>query len=88
MSNCMMNLTETMTLANLVRAYHGALSRNQLKVARARLRRAGVTNLNNARRNSPYHVAPALDAQVDPRADDGTIVAQVVSTVRRTSEAA
>lgn len=81
-------LHETMTLATLVRAYHGNLSRNQLKVARARLRRAGVTNLNRARRNSPYHVCPTLDARVDARAEDGTLVAQVASQVRRTREAA
>lgn len=82
------NLAETMSLANLVRAYHGAnLTRNQLKVARARLRRAGVTNLNRARRNTRYHVAPTLDVQTDARADEGTVVAQVVAMVRRTVEA-
>lgn len=84
----MTNIIETMTLANIVRAYHGNLSRNQLKVARARLRRAGVTNLNKARRNTPYHVAPAADLQTDERADDGTVVAQVAATVRRMTEAA
>lgn len=81
-------IAETMTLADIVRAYHGSLTRNQLKVARARLRRHGVTNLNNARRNTRYHVAPALDAQTDSRADDGTVVAQVAAMVRRTREAA
>jgi len=84
----MTNLAETMTLADLVRAYHGALTRNQLKVARARLRRHGVTNLNNARRNTAYHIAPAHDIQTDVRAEDGTVVAQVASMVRRTREAA
>lgn len=73
------NIIETMTLANLIRAYHGALTRNQLKVARARLRRHGATNLNNARRNAPYHVAPAVDHAVDARAEEGTVLAQVVA---------
>lgn len=82
------NLLETMSLADLVRAYHGSLSRNQLKVARARLRRAGVTNLNRARRNTRYYVAPVADARVDVRADDGTVVAQVAAMARRTREAA
>lgn len=71
----------TMTLANLVRAYHGALTRNQLKVARARLRRAGVTNLNRARRNAPYHVNPTADVRTDRRAESGTLVAQVAYDV-------
>ena len=65
------------TLADILRAYHGNLSRKQLKVMRAKLRRAGVTNLNNATRNAPYHVNPSLDRRTDVRAEPGTIVAQV-----------
>ena len=80
----MNDLNELMTLANLVRAYHGAdLTRNQLKVARARLRRAGVTNLNRARRNAPYSVCPTVDLHTDPRAEEGTVVAQVAALSRR-----
>lgn len=78
----MMNLTETMNLANLLRAYHGAdLTRMQLKVLRARLRRAGVTRLHKNVRG-PYVVAPTSDAVLDTRADDGTVVAQVASMAR------
>lgn len=70
------------TLADLLRQYATSnLSRKQLKVLRAKLRRAGVTNLNNARRNSPYTINPAIDAQTDWRAADGTIVAQVAAAV-------
>ena len=83
------NLIQTMTLADLIRAYHGAtLTRNQLKVARARLRRNGVTNLNRARHNTAYAVSPVVDAAIDPRAEEGTVLAQVVAMVRRTAEAA
>lgn len=72
----------TMTLADILRAQHGNLSRNQLKVARARMRRHGVTNLNNARRNPPYHVNPTIDRRTDRRAEIGTVVAQVAYEVR------
>lgn len=74
-----MKTTDNMhTLADILRAYHGAtLSRNELKVLRAKLRRAGVTNLNNARRNAPYHVDETVDVRTDTRAEEGTIVAQV-----------
>jgi len=76
-------MNTTATLADIIRAYHGAnLSRNELKVLRAKLRRAGVTNLNHARRNSPYTVNPSIDARTDKRAVEGTIVAQVAATVK------
>jgi len=71
----------TMNLADLIRAYHGNLSRNQLKIARARLRRAGVTRLHKAVRG-PYTIAPAQDVVTDTRADLGTVVAQVAGIVR------
>lgn len=71
------------TLADILRAYHSAhLTRNELKVLRARLRRMGVTNLNHARRNSPYHVNPSVDKRTDVRAAEGTVVAQVAAMVR------
>lgn len=77
-------MTTPATLAAILRAYHGVkLSRNELKVLRAKLRRAGVTNLNHARHNSPYTVNPSLDSQTDYRAEDGTIVAQVAALTRK-----
>ena len=54
------------------------ITRNQLKVARARLRRAGVTNLRNDIKG-PYTINPVSDAITDARADMGTIVAQVAA---------
>lgn len=76
-------MNTTATLADILRAYHGTnLSRNELKVLRAKLRRAGVTNLNNARRNSAYTVNPSLDVQTDYRAEEGTIVAQVCAMAK------
>ena len=67
------------TLADTLRAYHGKLSRKELKVLRAKLRRAGVTNLNNAKRNAPYALNPSTDKRLDRRAASGTIVAQVAA---------
>lgn len=74
----------TTTLADIIRSYNTTadMTRNQLKVARARLRRAGVTNLNKDIKG-PYTVNPASDCVTDARADLGTIVAQVIAdTVR------
>lgn len=73
----------TTTLADIIRTYNqGDLTRNQLKVARARLRRAGVTNLR-ADIRGPYTVNPTSDAITDARADMGTIVAQVAADAVR-----
>lgn len=70
-----MNATDnTMTLADIIRAVHGNLSRQELKVQRAKLRRRGVTNLNRARRNAPYHVDPVSVERTDHRADAGVVV--------------
>ena len=69
----------TTTLANIIRSYNTTdMTRNQLKVARARLRRAGVTNLNKDIKG-PYTVNPSSDNVTDARADIGTIVAQVAA---------
>jgi hypothetical protein len=70
------------TLANLIRSIHGNLSRKELKVLRAKLRRAGVTNLNHARRNAPYAVDASTVEKSDARAEGGAIVVQVVAMVR------
>lgn len=73
----------TTTLANIIRSYNQSdMTRNQLKVARARLRRAGVTNL---RKDivGPYTVNPVSDNVTDARADMGTIVAQVAADAVR-----
>lgn len=74
----------TTTLANIIRTYSntGTMTRNQLKVARARLRRAGVTNLR-ADITGPYTVNPTSDNVTDARADMGTIVAQVAADAVR-----
>lgn len=74
----------TTTLADIIRSYNTTadMTRNQLKVARARLRRAGVTNLNKDIKG-PYTINPVADTVTDARADLGTIVAQVIAdTVR------
>lgn len=77
-------MNTTATLADIIRAFHGTnLSRNELKVLRAKLRRAGVTNLNHARHNTAYTVNPSIDAATDFRAEIGTIVAQVAATVKK-----
>ena len=72
----------TMCLADLIRAYHGNLTRNELKIARARLRRAGVTRLHKTVKG-PYKVPYAADAVIDTRADIGTVVAEVAAHARR-----
>lgn len=66
--------TNTMTLADIIRAVRGNLTRQELKVQRAKLRRRGVTNLNRARRNAPYHVDPTTERRTDHRADSGVVV--------------
>lgn len=77
-------MNTTATLASILRAYHSAnLSRNELKVLRAKLRRAGVTNLNGARHNTAYTVNPTIDAATDYRAEIGTIVAQVAAMTKK-----
>lgn len=73
------HMNDTMTLADILRTLAVRnLSRQELKVQRARLRRKGLTNLNHARRNAPYAVAPHLDVVSDRRAEPGVdIVADV-----------
>lgn len=67
-----LDMNDTMTLADLLRTIAGSnLSRQDLKVQRARLRRRGLTNLQGSRRNSPYAVAPHLDVVSDRRAQPG-----------------
>lgn len=44
------------TLADIIRTVNGNLSRQQLKVARARLRRLGLTHLNAEK--GPYALDP------------------------------
>lgn len=74
-------MNTTACLADIIRAYHGTkISRKEMKVLRAKLRRAGVTNLNKDARG-PYTVNPSLDLVTDVRAADGTIVAQVAALV-------
>lgn len=75
---------DTMNLAQIIRAYHGALTRKQLKVARARLRRAGVTRLHKDVKG-PYTVNATRDIVTDTRADEGTVVAQVAAMTRKTA---
>jgi hypothetical protein len=72
----------TTTLANILRTVSPtSLSRKQLKVKRAQLRRAGVTNLNGARRNSPYAVDTSTETRSDKRAQGGAIVVAVAALV-------
>jgi hypothetical protein len=74
-------MNETSNLANLIRAYHGKMSRNELKVARAKLRRAGVT-CHHKSVKGPYTLNPATDKRTDTRADEGTVVAQIAAFAR------
>lgn len=63
-----------MTLADILRtAAASNLSRNQLKVARAKLRRMGLTNRNPAEKG-PYAVDVHSD-NATSRNDAGTIIA-------------
>lgn len=71
----------TATLADILRTLRPTLSRKQLKVARAKLRRAGVSNLNHAKRNAPYKVDVTTDMRSDKRAEGGAIVVQVAAIV-------
>lgn len=69
------------TLADLIRtAAQSNLTRNQLKVLRAKLRRAGVTNLNKDARG-PYTINPDVEGHTDVRAEYGIIVAQTATLV-------
>lgn len=71
-----------LTLADIIRTIHGNLSRKQLKVARAKLRRMGVTNLNQARRNGPYSVDVTTDLVSDRRAQGGNVVVGAAAVSR------
>lgn len=67
------------TLADIARTVIASnLTRNQLKVVRARLRRANLTNLSG-RANGPYTVHTALDVPTDVRADAGTVIVAAVA---------
>lgn len=69
----------TFSLADLIRQARGAnLTRNELKIARARLRRNGVTNLTKEVRG-PYTINPTADVATDARAQDGTLVASIIA---------
>lgn len=72
--------TDTLTIAAIIRNLTNAnLTRNELKVHRARLRRMGVTNLNKARRNAPYKIIATSDERSDKRADAGVVVVGAVA---------
>lgn len=63
------------TLADILRTVaNRTMTRNELKVARARLRRMGVTNLTNEA-SGPYTVNTSLDTATDARAEAGTLIA-------------
>lgn len=68
-----------MTLAQMLRTFKPLATRQELKVARAALRRAGVTNLNRSRRNAPYRVAPGAGRVTDARALAGCVVASLAA---------
>lgn len=54
------------------------LSRNELKVARAKLRRMGVTCLNKERTGA-YTVDTSQDFSTDARAEIGTLIASAAA---------
>lgn len=63
------------TLADILRTVAARnMTRNELKVARARLRRMGMTNLSG-RAQGPYTVHVGLDVPTDIRAEAGTLIA-------------
>lgn len=74
-------MTNAMNLADILRTFNPRATRQDLKVARAALRRAGVTNLNHARRNAPYRVAPDAGRVTDARALAGCVVAAVAAEI-------
>lgn len=68
--------TMSHTLADILRTAAGRnMTRNELKVARAKLRRAGVTCLNKERTGA-YTVDTSQDFATDVRAVEGTVIAQ------------
>lgn len=68
-------------LANIARAINPSLTRNQLKVVRARLRRANLTNVGgNA--SGEYTVNTSLDVATDCRcAVGGTVIVQAIAEI-------
>lgn len=65
-------------LADLARSLVSpTLTRNQLKVIRARLRRAGLTNLSHEA-SGEYTVNVSLDVSTDVRATAGTILVAAI----------
>lgn len=73
-----------MNLADIIRSFRPNMTRKQLKVARAKLRRAGVTRLHKDTRGA-YTIAVGADVVADTRADIGTIVVQVASMIASAS---
>lgn len=66
------------TLANIIRTFNPTASKNDIKVARARLRRMGITNKTNEV-HGPYTVNVTLDTATDKRADAGTVIVQAIA---------
>lgn len=61
-------------IANLARTLiSSSLTRNQLKVVRARLRRAQLTNVGVGTQGE-YTINPSLDTATDARAMGGTVI--------------
>lgn len=69
-------VTHMSTLADIIRTVHGNLSRNQLKVQRARLRRLGLTHLTAEK--GPYALDHASHATTT-RTAEPVVIVQVVS---------
>lgn len=70
----------TMNLAEIARTLRPSLTRKELKVVRAKMRRAGVAGLSKTVRG-PYTVNTSADVASDARAEQGTIVAQVAAMI-------
>ncbi len=66
------------TLADIIRTINVTASKNDIKVARARLRRLGLTN-HASRAKGPYTVAAHLDVPTDTRADAGTVIVAAIA---------
>jgi hypothetical protein len=69
----------TQNIAQIARTIHGNLTRNELKVLRARLRRAHMTNLTGEA-SGPYTINVSADVVSDARTvDPGTALVAAIA---------
>lgn len=76
-------MTNLMNIADIIRNIKPTASKNEIKVLRAKLRRAGITNhaIEAVNTNRPYTLWAHLDTVTDIRAENPQIVIDFVANL-------